>query len=75
MILEDTIFSSKYIYICFYKNAELKRGKWGVEGRFKHWGGGGWMGEIRGREGWRGDRGKECSTYGVKREKKECSTF
>jgi hypothetical protein len=33
------------------------------------------MGEIRGREGWRGDRGKECSTYGVKREKKECSTF
>jgi hypothetical protein len=40
MILEDTIFSSKYIYICFYKNAELKRGKWGVEGRFKHWGGG-----------------------------------
>jgi hypothetical protein len=49
MILEDTIFSSKYIYICFYKNAELKRGKWGVEGRFKHWGGGG--GWVRLEEG------------------------
>jgi hypothetical protein len=26
-------------------------------------------------KGGEGDRGKECSTYGVKREKKECSTF
>ncbi len=26
-------------------------------------------------KGGEGDRGKECSTYGVKGERKECSTF